>query len=174
MIVIAEERKFDIPESACKELFKYIGHYEVKPEPTWDRMEVLRGEWIPKMRQAYYVVNVPEWSGRSFERVDNRHGNTPYTDGTCQFFPTRELAEEYLLIGEGEWYPGVRDECWCVLKTDIQLTAKVTHHLGSYLPEWAYFPSEAQRSAYIAKHKPVERPLVGKEAIIDGTKYILQ
>lgn len=182
---------------------------KVKPEPTWNRQEVLRGEWIPPMGSAYYRTNTftdkPHPLHYNPERGDGdcvavgffaREGKFTFNEAHARgirFFPNEQLAEEFLTIAEGKWLPdkdlffhiypnlmpygnsgltncGARDK-WSFGTTngDAMATCAEAQANG-----FKFFPSLKQRDEYISKHKKQERPLVGKEAIIDGVTYKLQ
>lgn len=149
---------------------------KVIPAPLYSRMEVLRGEWVPPISLRCFHISpingmVSEYGNSLYDLTLEHH------EQGRKFFPTRELAEEYLLIGEGKWLPKVGDELFelnCCVKPPVLYGGQTLNHalMSAKYPNRYFFPSAKQRDEYIAKNKPV-RPLVGKEVklTVDGTEY---
>lgn len=168
-----QNNEYDIPDNILSQYLKY------------DRMQVLRGEWIPPVGISFYTIrphhignigynNLKDgttWVENSYYCLADAHARG------IRFFPTRELAEEYLLIAEGKWLPK-KGDTYCAINRkradDLCDNCVSRGHDVSALEHYIYFPSEAQRDEYIAKHKKPERPLVGSVIDLtapDGTVY---
>jgi hypothetical protein len=142
-------------------------------KPTWDRMTVLRGEWKPRLGEVYHYI--PSDMSEISDKCTNNARCPDWAEGFI-FTPTRELAEEYLLIAKGEWIPVQDSDTWCACsrgtlshswhegialnrKTDIALMGDFFH----------YFPSVKQLEEYISKQKPKAPTATIK--MPDGTTY---
>lgn len=166
MIVYDKEtgKQYDVPKVT-------LDMYQVL---SYDRMQCLRGEWNPKEEPTYtqycYIRSDGTISGL-YQKMIGPQG--PY-DGI--YFPTLEIAEEYLLIAKGEWIPKLGDSfCGCN-KTDlshgwIEGDVLVTQGQLIFSAESSFcFPSLKQMQSFIAKRK---NTLHGKKGTltIEGETY---
>ncbi len=149
--VIIGGQTLELPESEVTALQEKYG------KPKYDRMQVLRGEWRPGANEKYYTV--PNDDGAWYWCAKPDITNKDHLAKGYKFFPTRELAEEYLLIEKGEWLPKKGDITYSIMP-DGQLAEPFN---GEYFAKhWKHFPSAQQRQAYIDKQKKPQLPTVSE------------
>lgn len=132
----------------CKSFYKK--EFEV---PCRDRQQILCGEYRPYHREPIYPVNlmrtIPCVGDEVEARAFSRDAEKFIAKKEYAFFPTLELAEEFLLIAKGEWLPKKGDFC-----VGLRSTIESWSDLGNYRTNREpVFPSVKQRDTFIEWEK---------------------
>lgn len=173
-------KKYQSRECEPWEIRSWAGGVEIDFKEivaTIDRQQVLRGEWKDVATHArFFTVKdglveefrkysvLDGWAkvnrimGKGAEGCYDSRALRMHT-ALCVFFPTRELAEEYLLIAKGEWLPKTGDVVYGWFRDsnteDIFYSGRVAgmDYCGSLT---SYFPSRKQMDAYAKRDAKVK------------------
>lgn len=135
-----------------------VNGQEVKP--AWDRQTCLAGLYHPPDGSSYFRCN-PDGTITGPYTWEHYFAFGPNHRDGYRYLPTHEMAREFLTIGKAKWLPKKGDRVWsaCLAKAGSPYTHRqwdnfISEQDYTANSDFAHFPSEAQRTAYLATLKP--------------------